>query len=364
MQTKTISRRQFVVLLLGLLFAILACVGTPTPDLPLPREPTQLVEPSSGWLEIYFTDPTDPRSAEYEGGPDEALAAAIDGARLSVDVAVYNLNLWSIRDVLVHAYNRGVAVRVVGESDNIDGEEFQDLMDAGIEVLGDRREGLMHDKFVVIDRSEVWLGSMNFTTNGAYEDDNNLLRVRSAQVADDYTTEFNEMFEQDLFGPDTLAGTPSPSLTIDGTNVEVYFSPDDGVAARLVDLLNGAQKSIYFLAYSFTSNDLGEAMRARADAGVTVAGVMDDNQVESNTGSEYDPFQQAGLDVRLDGNENGLMHHKVIIIDESIVITGSYNFTSSAEERNDENVFIIFSSDVAAVFMNEFQRVFDQTQQP
>lgn len=364
MKNNNIARSQFVLALFVLLLAGMACVGTPTPDLPLPQEPTSAPAESSAWLEIYFTDPTDPHAADFDGGPDEALAAAIDGARLSVDVAVYNLNLWSIRDALIHAYNRGVTVRVVAESDNLDGEEFQDLMDSGIDVLGDRREGLMHDKFVVIDRSEVWLGSMNFTTNGAYEDDNNFLRVRSVQVAEDYTTEFNEMFEQDLFGPDDLAETPNPSLTIDGTNVEVYFSPDDGVAARLVELLDGAQESIYFLAYSFTSNDLGEAMRARADAGVTVAGVMDDSQVESNTGTEFDPFQQAGLDVRLDGNESGLMHHKVIIIDESIVITGSYNFSTSAEERNDENVFIIFNSDVAAVFMDEFQRVFDQAQQP
>lgn len=362
MRKNNTSRNQLLIISLSLIFSIIACVGPATPTPTIPDSPTLPSGPSSGWLEIYFTDPAAPNASSFEGGPDEALAAAIDGARLSVDVAVYNLNLWSIRDALIHAYNRGVTVRVVAESDNLDGEEFQDLMDAGIEVLGDRREGLMHNKFVVIDRSEVWLGSMNFTTNGAYEDNNNLLRVRSVQVAEDYTTEFNEMFEQDLFGPDDLAETPNPVVTIDGTEVEVYFSPDDGVADRLVELLDGARQSIYFLAYSFTSNDLGDAIRARADAGVTVAGVMDDGQVASNTGTEFDPFRQAGLDVRLDGNENGLMHHKVIIIDGSIVVTGSYNFSASAEERNDENVFIIHNSDVAAVFMEEFWRVFDQAQ--
>ena len=80
--------------------------------------------------------------------------------------------------------------------------------------------------------------------------------------------------------------------------------------------------------------------------------------------TEYDPFQQAGLDVRLDGNLNGLMHHKVIIIDQKIVITGSYNFTAAAETTNDENVVIIFSPEVAAQYLQEFQRVYPQAQQP
>ena len=54
----------------------------------------------------------------------------------------------------------------------------------------------------------------------------------------------------------------------------------------------------------------------RAQAGVTVTGVMDDGQVKTSQATEYDPFMQAGLDVRLDGNVLGLMHHKVIIIDQ------------------------------------------------
>ena len=64
------------------------------------------------------------------------------------------------------------------------------------------------------------------------------------------------------------------------------------------------------------------------------------------------------LDVRLDGNLIGLMHHKVIIIDQKVVITGSYNFTESTETVNDENVVIIFSPEIAKKYLEEFQRVF------
>lgn len=358
MRIARFARSQSIIFLS--IVSITACIpAAPEPivsDMPIPGP---AAEPVDGWLEIYFTDPDAPNASDYEDGPDEALAAAIDAARLTVDVAVYNLNLWSIRNALLDAHARGVVVRVVAESDNLDGEEFQDLVDAGIEVLGDRREGLMHNKFVIIDRSEVWTGSVNFTLNGAYEDNNNLLLFRSSQIAEDYLVEFNEMFEEDLFGPDTSAVTPNPAVVVDGTEVEVYFSPDDGVQVRLVELLEVAQRSIYFMAYSFTADPLGETIRSRAAAGVTVAGVMEAEQVASNTGTEYDPFLQGGLDVLLDAND-GLMHHKVIIIDESIVVTGSYNFSSSAEERNDENLVIINNPSVAEAFMAEFWRVYNR----
>jgi len=62
------------------------------------------------------------------------------------------------------------------------------------------------------------------------------------------------------------------------------------------------------------------------------------------------------VDIRIDGNE-GLMHHKVFIIDEKTVIFGSYNFSQSAEERNDENVIIVYNEAIAQQFMQEFQRV-------
>jgi phosphatidylserine/phosphatidylglycerophosphate/cardiolipin synthase-like enzyme len=188
------------------------------------------------------------------------------------------------------------------------------------------------------------------------------MRIRSVKVAGDYTKEFEEMFIDDKFGPDVVPKTPNPRVTIDGTPLDIYFSPDDGVSASLADLISNAQKSIYFLAYSFTSDPLGEAIRERAQEGVKVKGVMETEQVASNIGTEYDSFSQAGLDVHKDGNP-GQMHHKVMIIDGQIVVFGSYNFTSSAETHNDENLIVVYNSDIAVQFMAEFERVYDQASQ-
>ena len=314
-----------------------------------------------GWFELYFTNPNSPLASQESGGIDTPLAEAIDSARLSVDVAIYSLSLNSIRDALLRAQDRGVQVRMVMESDNLDRTDPQKLKEAGIPILGDRREGLMHNKFVVIDNSEVWTGSTNFTDSGAYADNNNMIRIRSVKVAENFTKEFEEMFVDDKFGDNIVPETPNPRVTMDGTPVDVYFAPDDNVQARLVDIINNAQESIYFMAFSFTADPLGRAIRARAEDGVTVAGVMDTEQVNSNIGTEFDPFRQAGLDVYRDGNE-GQMHHKVMIIDESIVIFGSYNFTASAETRNDETLLVIYNEDIAAQFIGEFQRVYAQVQ--
>ena len=353
------SYSQYIFIIFSFSLILVACNPVPI-DVPLAITGLPATDGvHSSLLQVYFTDPSALNTDTYEGGPDTYLAAAINGARFSVDMAAYSLNLWSIRDALIHAYQRGVKVRMVMESDNMDVQEVQALKDTGIPIIGDQREGLMHNKFMVIDQSEVWTGSLNFTVSGTYKDNNNLIRIQSSEVAEAYTCEFNEMFDEDLFGMDTGSTTPYPPLTINGTPVEIYFSPDDGVAERIIDLVNGAQESIYFMAYTFTSQDIGTAIIERAHAGVSVAGVMDTDQILSNQGTEYDKFMQSGLDIRKDGNK-GLMHHKVIIIDQKIVITGSYNFTKSAEISNDENIVIIFSPDVATQYLQEFQKVYEQ----
>ena len=324
-----------------------------------PNSPTSVV--ADAWYSVYFTDPSGTGATSARGGADEALATAIDNARLSVDMAIYDFDLANVRIALVNAHRRGVTVRIVTDSDNLDEPEIQALKDAGIPVLGDRREGLMHDKFVVIDRMEVWTGSMNFTFNDAYKNNNNLIRVRSSRLAQDYLTEFSEMFTDDEFGPRSPANTPYSTLSVDSSQLEVYFSPDDGTAGHLIDLINAARQSISFLAYSFTADDLASAMLDRAPAGITISGVFEERQYRSNTGTEYDHFRSSGQDVRLDGNPRN-MHHKVIIIDGQIVVTGSYNFSASAEKSNDENTLVIHNAEIASLYLSEFQRVLEAAQ--
>lgn len=356
---KRIPGGAWLALLFLLALALFAArSGVDFGGLPVGASPSPAV-PGEGAILAYFTAPGRPEALDGAERPGEALASAIRRARKSVDVAVYAFDLWSAREALLDAHRRGLGVRLVVDGDHLVGEEIQALAEAGIAIRGDGREGLMHDKFALIDRFEVWTGSMNFTWRDANESENNLVRIRSARLAENYLAEFEEMFEGGRFGPASPANTPYPVFALDGSRLETYFSPEDGTAARLVQIIRQAQESVCFLAYSFTSAEIAEALLERARAGLQVTGVFDEQQARSNAGAQFERLLEAGLPVRLDGNP-GSMHHKVLVIDERIVVTGSYNFSESAEERNDENTLIIHDSAIAALYQAEFERVFAQ----
>jgi phosphatidylserine/phosphatidylglycerophosphate/cardiolipin synthase-like enzyme len=102
---------------------------------------------------------------------------------------------------------------------------------------------------------------------------------------------------------------------------------------------------------------MGAAMRQRADAGVDVSGVFEKTG-SSTAYSELGSMFCAGLRVRRDENPS-FLHHKVIIIDDRIVITGSLNFSDNANDSNDENVLVIDNADIAALYIQEFNRIWD-----
>jgi len=330
-----------------------ACAPAVSTAAPLPL-------PSPDWVQVYFTVPED-FTGEYRGGVDEAIVDSLDVARYTVDVACLEINLYSISRALIRAADRGVRVRVVVDSTYLDARALGDLEHAGLPVLGDRREGLMHDKFIVIDTALVWTGSMNLSLSDTYRNNNNMLRIESADLAQAYQREFEEMFVDDIFGAESKRGRPAAPLGFGEVSLEVYFSPDDAPAGRLLQVLARAQKTIRFLAFSVTSDDIAGMLVQQARRGVEVSGVMEESQVRSNANGKYEVLRAAGLDVHLDGNPRN-MHHKVIIVDDEWVVTGSYNFSYNAENVNDENLLIIHDADLAQRYLEEFKRVRAQAQ--
>jgi phosphatidylserine/phosphatidylglycerophosphate/cardiolipin synthase-like enzyme len=214
----------------------------------------------------------------------------------------------------------------------------------------------MHDKFMVVDGEYVWTGSYNFTFNDTYRNDNNAILINSPNLAQNYTAEFEEMFIRKKFGNDSPANTIYKQLNLEGSEVTTCFSPEDRCAKMLVGLINGSQASIRFMAYSFTDDAIGRAMLQRSRAGVDVSGVFETRGSETEF-SEYAYLKQNNMDVRLDGNPYN-MHHKVIILDDETVITGSYNFSNNASNYNDENLLIIENPGLAKKFLEEYKRVY------
>ena len=343
-------------LLLTILVLLLAACKTDEPSWldPLPSTTPYANSSPGQFFSVYFTAPS---NDDYRGGPDQYLVEALDQARTGIDAALYDLNLWSVRNALIRAHERGVLVHLVMEEGSRDRLEVQELIDVGIPIVFDQADSLMHNKFFVIDGAEIWTGSMNLTVNGAYRHLNNLVRVRSSLLAENYSMEFNEMFLEGYFGENSLENTPHPDLFLDGVRIETYFSPDDSPAARIMQLILEAEESIDFLYYSFTSDGIADALLYQETQGIQIRGVFDAYQDRNGLGGEYQRLNDYGLDVYLDVHPEKL-HHKVIIIDDSIVITGSYNLTRSAEIRNDENVLIIHDKEIASSYLGEFDWIF------
>ncbi len=346
--------RQVWLLLAAVLLVGCEIYPTPGSDPLLTATPVGNSSSQTG-IQVFFTAPGLPAAAEVI---ETALLSSIDGAQEQIEVAMYNFSLASIADGLVAAAQRGVTVRLVVDSDALDGRAVAHMQAGGVKVVGDGRESLMHNKFLVIDGGEVWSGSLNLTESGLNNDNNNFVRIKSEPLARLYQDEFNEMFELGRFG----AGAPIPAgagqVVVGGITIDVLFSPDDRPAGELVSLVKEASTSVDFLAYAFTLNDLRDAMLQAQSRGVRVRGVFDEDQ-SSGAGGEFETMKKGGAAVRLDG-VNGLMHDKVIILDGETVVLGSYNFTRSANENNDENLLIIHDAGIARQYLAEFERIFAQ----
>jgi len=138
----------------------------------------------------------------------------------------------------------------------------------------------------------------------------------------------------------------------------VCFSAIGNCEAILIDLIGRANKSVHVMIYSFTLDELSEALIEAKNKGIDVKVVMEANNAFSK-GSEYRKLLEAGVRVKLDRNP-ALMHHKVMIVDGEIVVTGSYNWSWSAENKNDENLVILDDPETASLYEEEFQRVWSQ----
>ncbi len=365
--------------MIALVLLIAGCVQTPTPtptSTPLPPTITALpaTETSAGAVEtipveqgfgaakgfwqVYFTAPTGSRDAStYHGGIDEILAGDIDQVQQTLDIAAYEFNSPALTTAVLNAKARGVLVRVVTDDDagiNDADTTLHQLVDAGIPVVDDARSALMHDKFMILDSATVWTGSWNYTVNGTYRNNNNALALRSQAAVQDYQAEFNEMFVNGEFGPRSPVNTPHEQFTQDGDAIGVYFASEEDVKNDAEAALQAAQHSIRFMTYSFTLDSIGQILIDKAGAGVDVSGIFETVGSETQY-AELRPLFCAGLPVRQDGNPF-VFHHKVFVVDDTTVLTGSFNYTASANNSNDENLVIISDPDLAAQYLAEFDR--------
>lgn len=143
------------------------------------------------------------------------------------------------------------------------------------------------------------------------------------------------------------------SITLRNTTVQIYFSPHGGAQEAIVSAIDQAQKSIYVQAYSFTSAPIAKALVSAFRRGVKVVAILDKSHRSGRyTGATF--LRNEGIPVYIDA-AHAIAHNKVMVIDGDEVVTGSFNFTKAAEEKNAENLLIIKDSGMAKLYMENWK---------
>jgi len=153
-----------------------------------------------------------------------------------------------------------------------------------------------------------------------------------------------------------ICGPSARALDVDigQAPVEVYFSPNNGATNAIVREIDRARSEILVQAYSFTSAPIAKALIKAHRRGVKVQAILDKSQ-KTQKYSSASFLTNSGIPTYID-DKHAIAHNKIILIDRAVVITGSFNFTKAAEEKNAENLLIIRSKELAKPYLENWQR--------
>ena len=321
-----------------------------------------------------------------EGGGDRLdlkLAEQILSAEQTVDLCFYEIDSDTIIGAILAAHNSGTQVRLITDDAYL--PEVQELLDASVPVLSDSAGSVyiykdMHNKFAVFDGEWIWTGSYNATENGTFGNANNAILFRSEDAAVAYIAEFQEMWG-------STSAIPNPATSrfhtgkednhlhafeLDGYTLELYMSPSDGTKESILSAIATADYSISFCIFSFTDDDISDAMEAQLEdvPGLTIRGVFDETQA----GSQYSEIHKMldwgnQVEVLVDAITDSagaekFLHHKYLLIDagyedsDPLVITGSCNWSTNGFSYNDENTIISYHPDIVDLYLSEFEERF------
>jgi phosphatidylserine/phosphatidylglycerophosphate/cardiolipin synthase-like enzyme len=332
---------------------------------------------------------------------DEVLVEMIDRARSSVHACAYGFSKQNVIDAMVRAHKRGVDVKIAGDAGHMVGADdgFQAAIENEIPIVVGNEGSIMHNKIFIIDGRFTFAGTGNITPTGFERNDNNWVIIDSVPVAQDFEAEFQQMFA----GRFSVAKEKVDNGTwypVGDTEVEIFFSPQEDAMGKIYEEVEAAESNVIFQIFAFTKDELGsdlvqkhrefmkfneqavESGKLPADYRETmspldwpykVIGALDRSQLHGN--DQYHEGYRLlanGIPMRLDANENsrlpgdyqaggGRLHTKTMILDygtpQARVITGSFNWSSSATNANDEFLLVLHGERIAERYMETFREL-------
>lgn len=319
------------------------------------------------------------------------IVAFIDEAQTSLDIAVQelrsgNINTTSnpIKEAILRAAERQVQIRMIVEagylkpdSDNLN--TFAEFLNTEyISIVADQNPDIFHNKFIIRDKdtdtAALLTGSTNFTDTGTRRNYNHILilhftgeRKTYFEILDRYQEEFDELLDG-TFG-NTEPDQEVKTYRVGNTYLTVLFSPDNDPDDYLLKTLLKANETLDIMMFTFGSNSpllAGTINRFHAVKYVNRS-PTNEPKVKVRVGMEKSQcrfwsacstLKTLGVPVKVE-NTSAKLHHKVGIIDNKKVIVGSYNWTLSANEENDENVIVVSNADIADLFTRAFDELWN-----
>lgn len=348
--------------LIALLFVLAACSGT------APDDPWGGDGKGDGWtsergLSVVFTEPfcdvctADDKTLLQERSPMVAkLVALIDGAQNSIDIANYTFSVRTIEEAILRAKQRNVPVRVAMDK----GQEMADtvasrLLAAGVQVrfvTGDGNPpGLQHAKFMIVDATTLATGSNNWSSTGTSINEESMIVIKSRD-GDPLLAGFSCHF--------TAIWNSKPADAGACSNAEVAFSPSSKPIALIKEEITRAERSIDVLMHHFVFEDLVTELAKAAERGVRVRVIVNAADRMEVTGPRWERLLAAGGKLRFkqtNADLYQLMHHKLMIADDRVVVNGSGNWSGSAFFKNFENYVRYRDPRVARPYAELFDRL-------
>lgn len=258
------------------------------------------------------------------------ITDAIYSAKESITCVIYSLTDEEVAYALKSQAEKGIAVTIV--YDAVASSGIEEKVGPKVKCIPVRKKGLMHNKLLAIDESTAYLGSSNFTRDSLSLHANLMLGVHSKEVV-------NAIREKAANLSERTKGSKVAPLTND--TFELYFLPDyPKTLQRVETLLSSAKKSVKVAMFTFTHQSLTQKLIDLHHQGINVQIVMDSDSSRKTSRIAFERFKKEKVDVRV-SKRSGLLHEKIAIIDDEILLGGSTNWTKAAFNANEEHLFIL-----------------------
>jgi phosphatidylserine/phosphatidylglycerophosphate/cardiolipin synthase-like enzyme len=302
------------------------------------------------------------------GGPDNLLGVIvdfIDGAQKKLLIAVQEIDSKEIAEAIIRAKQRKVLVKLVLEADYLlekvasqfpflasgenetNRELHNAILRASINVRSDFNPDIFHQKFIIRDSVSVLTGSTNFTQTDTSSNLNHIVIVHDKAVAKQYDAEYDEI-QQGHFGKLNEGHDPKPAeVMVSNVRVKTLFAPDHNPEMEIMKQIAKAKSRVDFAIFTFAaSSGIDDQLAFARHAGIAVRGALFKSQA-NQTWAATETLKDAGVTLSfiprsgLPSPRPRKLHHKLMVIDEQLIIAGSFNYTGPATLLNDENILVL-----------------------